>query len=42
MKRSQSVHVSVIICGLLRTRPTPQTRKQRKRVPAVGVHVWTT
>lgn len=31
MKRLQSVHVSVIICGVLRSRLTPQTRERWKR-----------
>lgn len=37
MNRSQSVHVSVIICGLLRTRLTPQTHKGWKQVQC-GLH----
>lgn len=49
MKRLQSVHVSVIICGLLQTHLTPQTPKCWRQVqpggserrPAVAVHVGT-
>lgn len=31
MKRLQSAHVSLIICGLLRSRLTPQTHKRWER-----------
>lgn len=33
MKRLQPVHVSVIICGPLRSRLTPQTRKRWQQLP---------